>query len=431
MMKILHLGTYDKKGGAARAAYRLHKALEDLDVKSSMLVVNRSTDDQSVKVFSPSSKFLKRLRRHQRSLLIKLNFARYRKSRPFGYEQFSDDRSPYYSDLLNKIPSCDIINLHWIANYVDYQFFFPRTTKHRPLVWTLHDMNSFTGGCHYDGYCQKYYKSCGKCPQLGSNIKKDLSYKIWFRKKQTYSKIPPQKLTIVANSHWLADEARRSALLSKFPIVIIPCGVDINVFSPRDISLARNAFEIPHDSKVVLFAADSMNNKRKGFEVLINALERIDNISNLLLVSIGSNNITVRSNLPQLCLGHIENDRLLSLAYSSADVFVIPSLQESFGLTALEAMACGVPVVGFDVGGIHDLVRPDITGLLAPSHDINALKSAIVQLLENKNQNEIMAKNCRQLAIEKYSQKAQARQYQSLYSDILRENSKTAITNAN
>ena len=421
-MKILHVATNDISGGAARAAYRLHVGLRRLNTESFMFVANRSSNDPHVTTFTPSKSLPKRLHRHLRSLLMKLDFARYRKLRPSGYEQFSNDRSQYSSEPLSKLPSCDVINLHWIANFIDYKFFMPQVAKSTPIVWTLHDMNAFTGACHYDDNCRNYYESCGKCLQLGSNKKNDLSHKIWRNKQKAFSIIPKERLSIVANSYWLAAEAGRSSLLSKFPIKTIHYGIDIEIFAPRDRLLARSAFGVPQDAKVVLFAADSVTNRRKGFTFLLEALKKINNIKKLFLISVGREKLTVNLSIPHLCLGHIENDRLLSLVYSTSDVFVIPSLQEAFGQTALEAMACGVPVVGFNTGGIPDMIRPGITGLLVPPKDVSALQAAMVQLLQNPEKQRMIADNCRRIALEEFSLEVQAQRYIQLYNEILEGN---------
>ena len=283
-MKILHIASYDISGGAARAAYRLHKGLCRINSKSFMFVKNRASNDPTVTSFSPSMALSKRLFRRYRSLLINSNFMRYRKTRPAGYELFSDTRSQYGSELISQLPDCDVVNLHWIADFIDYRSFLPHIVNNAPVVWTLHDMNAFTGGCHYDDNCRKYYEACGKCPQLGSRNKNDLSHKIWVKKQQIFSAIPKERLFIVTNSHWLANEAKRSSLLKKFYIKTIHYGIDVEVFSPRDRVLARSAFGVPQDAKIVLFAADSAANRRKGSALLLEALKNIKNIEKLLVI---------------------------------------------------------------------------------------------------------------------------------------------------
>ena len=419
-MKVLHVNTYDIVGGAARAAYRLHKGLCRLEQESYMLVAERRSEDSSVSNFKPPTDLPSRLRRRFRSKLIDRCFARYRASRPTGYELFSDDRSQYGIDLLKQLPQCDAVNLHWIAGYVDYQSFFAKVPERTPVVWTLHDMNPFTGGCHYDHGCSRYKDKCGACPQLGSNDRNDLSNQIWKRKYKTFKRIPPNKLHIVALNQWMADEVKKSSLLRRFPISIIPNGLDTEVFTPRDSNVARDALEIPREAKVILFIAGSLNNRRKGFDMVLQALAGMSDLPSLFLLTLGSGKPSVEFPIPNLHLGHIANERLLSLVYSAADLFVIPSLQDNLPNTVLESLSCGTPVVGFDVGGIPEMVRSSVTGMLAPPQDVKALQTTIIQLLKDDNRRREMAANCRRIAVEEYSLEVQAQRYVELYEQILK-----------
>jgi len=419
-LKVLHVNTYDIVGGAARAAYRLHKGLCRLEQESYMLVAERRSEDSSVSNFKPPTDLPSRLRRRFRSKLIDRCFARYRASRPTGYELFSDDRSQYGIDLLKQLPQCDAVNLHWIAGYVDYQSFFAKVPERTPVVWTLHDMNPFTGGCHYDHGCSRYKDKCGACPQLGSNDRNDLSNQIWKRKYKTFKRIPPNKLHIVALNQWMADEVKKSSLLRRFPISIIPNGLDTEVFTPRDSNVARDALEIPREAKVILFIAGSLNNRRKGFDMVLQALAGMSDLPSLFLLTLGSGKPSVEFPIPNLHLGHIANERLLSLVYSAADLFVIPSLQDNLPNTVLESLSCGTPVVGFDVGGIPEMVRSSVTGMLAPPQDVKALQTTIIQLLKDDNRRREMAANCRRIAVEEYSLEVQAQRYVELYEQILK-----------
>lgn len=416
----MHVNTYDIVGGAARAAYRLHKGLCRLEQESYMLVAERRSEDSSVSNFKPPTDLPSRLRRRFRSKLIDRCFARYRASRPTGYELFSDDRSQYGIDLLKQLPQCDAVNLHWIAGYVDYQSFFAKVPERTPVVWTLHDMNPFTGGCHYDHGCSRYKDKCGACPQLGSNDRNDLSNQIWKRKYKTFKRIPPNKLHIVALNQWMADEVKKSSLLRRFPISIIPNGLDTEVFTPRDSNVARDALEIPREAKVILFIAGSLNNRRKGFDMVLQALAGMSDLPSLFLLTLGSGKPSVEFPIPNLHLGHIANERLLSLVYSAADLFVIPSLQDNLPNTVLESLSCGTPVVGFDVGGIPEMVRSSVTGMLAPPQDVKALQTTIIQLLKDDNRRREMAANCRRIAVEEYSLEVQAQRYVELYEQILK-----------
>ena len=384
-----------------------------------MLVAEKRTEDPTVTVSQPTRDLASRLRRRLRSMQISRSLAHYRHSHPAGHELFSDDRTPHGGDLLDQLPAADIINIHTMRLFADNRAFFAAVPKHTPVVRTLHDMNFFTGGCHYDAGCGKYTVQCGACPQLGSHKEQDLSRKIWQRKHEALSTIPPNRLHLVTPSGWLAHEAKHSSLAQHFPITVIPYGLDLEVFCPRDRRFARDVLGIHQDAAVVLFVAQPITRINKGFALLAQALEGLGHLTKLLLVSVGSGQPPVKTPVPHLHLGHIGHERLLSLVYSAADVFVIPSRQDNLPLTALEVTACGIPVVGFAVGGILDIVRPDITGLLVPAQDVRALHTAICELLQDPGRRAEMAANCRRIAVEEYALEVQARRYIELYEMIL------------
>jgi glycosyltransferase involved in cell wall biosynthesis len=418
-MKVVHLSNFDDGDGASIAAYRLHRGLLHLGHDSTMLVAEKRTVDPTVQHFLPPRDLFSRLRRRLRRERITRSFGRYCNSRPTGYELFSDDRTPHGGDLLAQLPAADVINVHVIRLFADYQAFFAAIPQHTPVVRTLHDMNFFTGGCHTDEGCGKYTECCGACPQLGSHKAKDLSRRIWRRKRAGLSSIEPNRLHIVAPSRWLANEAKRSRLLQKFSITVIPFGLDTEEFSPRDKALARGMLGIPQDARIVLFVAEPITRRIKGFALLAQALNGLGDLTNLFLISVGSGQPPVKVQAPHLHLGHIRNSRLRSLVYSAADVFVIPSLQENFPLTALEALACGTPVVGFAVGGIPEIVRTGSTGLLAPVRDVAALRITIQSLLQDSAKRAQMAADCRRIAVEEYALELQVRRYLDLYHGTL------------
>jgi len=420
-LRVLHLNTNDIHGGAARAAYRLHRSLCGQGYDSSMFVAHRGSDDPSVMSYTPPMDLPRRLLRAFRRELIWRSYRRYERSRPSCHDSFTDSRSEYGVALLKQLPSCDLINLHWIAGFVDYRSFLARVPSHIPIVWTLHDMNPFTGGCHYDEDCRRFVKSCGGCPQLGSNDLHDLSRQIWQRKRNIFQQMEPDTLHIVTPSLWLSEEAKRSSLLGRFPISVIPYGLDTDIFSPRNHAVARDALQIPEDARVVLFIAHSALDRRKGFILLVEALAGLQGIDNLFLISLGEGKPALEVEIPHLHLGYINDDRLLSLVYSSADLFAFPSSQDNLPNSIMESMACGTPVVAFNVGGVADLVRHGKTGLLTPPQDVRALRSAIVELLQDPAKRDEMAAHCRRVAEEEYSYQVQARRYVDLYKTILEE----------
>ena len=421
-MKIVHINTFDWRGGAARAANRLHRGLRTLGQDSTMFVASRETADQHLTVFNPPYNLAGRLRRTLRRRWLQGDQALLNRAMDRGCEIFSDDRNQHGAEPLRQLPDGDIFHLHWVAGFVDYGIFLPGVARRAPLVWTLHDMNPFTGGCHCDENCGRFQDRCGHCPQLDSREETDLASKIWARKREVYEKIAPGRLHVVAPSRWLASEARRSALFRGFPVSIIPYGLDVATFVPRGRDFAREFFGIPKDKHVILCVADLLSRRLKGLGNLEAALEGFKNRADLVVVTLGHGDAFRHLGIRHIPIGYTGDERLASLAYNSADVFVCPSLQDNFPNTILESMSAGVPVVGSKVGGIPDLVREGITGSLVDTGDIPGLRKAILGILEDPIRRAAMGANCRRIAVEEYSLEIQARRYISLYESILAKN---------
>jgi len=291
------------------------------------------------------------------------------------------------------------------------------------MVWTLHDMNPFTGGCHYDEQCGRFRAQCGRCPQLGSGDDADLSRQIWQRKQSALERIEPRRLRIVALCQWMAKAVESSSLLGRFPVSIIPNGLDTEIFAPRERAEARAQLGLPAQGRLLLFVAESLRNKWKGFAHLLEALRGLKPTDNIGLMSIGRGRLETPPDLPHHHLGEIHDDRLLAAAYSAADLFVIPSVQENLPNTVMESLACGTPVAGFDVGGIPDMVRPGLTGALAPVGDSASLRKAITNLLSDSAALAKMSAHCREVAVKEYTLEVQSRRYTALYDELLKTGS--------
>jgi glycosyltransferase involved in cell wall biosynthesis len=334
-------------------------------------------------------------------------------------ELFSDDRVAGRDAFADALVPAHVYNLHWVATFVDYRRFFGRLAPATPLVWTLHDMNPMTGGCHYALGCERFTALCGACVQLGSRTERDLSRRIFERKAAALKSRALNTTRIVAPSAWLAGEALRSGLLGRFEIDTIPSGVDCNIFQPRSRATAREVFGLSQDKAVVLFAADSVKSHRKGFDLLVSALQNLSADRAVTLAAIGEWSEQEKLPVQVIALGRIESERLLSFAYSAADVFVLPTRADNLPNVILEAMACGTPVISFDVGGVRDAVRPGWTGLLAPPGDIVALRNAILTLLADNSLRERLSNECRRVAVAEYEEEIQARRYLGVYETLL------------
>lgn len=414
-MRIVHISHADGGNGAARAAYRLHQGLIRGDISSRMFVRSKETSDGSVSSFTPPAGIWSRLRRRIRRERVRRAFDSYRDARPERSELFYDDRTRHKGDVLSQSPSADILQLHSIYGFVDHGAFFRNVSC--PVVWTLHDMNAFTGGCQYNIECRRFEESCGCCPQLGSSDEEDLSRHVWARKKDAYRHvIEDHRLQVVCPSEWMAEEARRSSLFKNVPVQVIPYGLDTDRFFQRDTHGVATALEIPADHRIVLFVA-SDTRTRKGFDLLDGALSSLA-AENTTLLSVGGETPTLSSDLPHVHVGYVESDLLLSIFYSLADLFVIPSRQDNLPNTVLESMACGTPVTGFDIGGIPDMVRPGETGWLAEPNSVFALREAIEQALADDEKRERMGERCRAVVEEEYTLEAQANAYRRLYEEF-------------
>jgi glycosyltransferase involved in cell wall biosynthesis len=331
------------------------------------------------------------------------------------FEQFSLDSSVVAAELADQLPPNVIVHLHWVADFVDHLAFFSGVSG-RQLVWTLHDMNPFSGGCHFDNHCARFQVQCGRCPQLGSMSESDLSHEIWCRKKISFGKFGPKGLQLVSPSRWLAKEAGKSSLMGKRPCITIPSGLDTDVFAPIGMPSARDKLGLPHDARIVLFVAAALDNPRKGMGHLLAAIEQIKSVEGLFLLSVGANPLAIPAGLPSCHIGSVNDDGLLAAIYSAADIFVIPSLADNLPNTVLESMSCGTPVVGYSAGGIPELVEPMETGLLAETGDVKALARAIERILLDRPLREHCSRVSRARILDNHTLEAQAQQYLRVYS---------------
>ena len=325
---VLHINVYDLHGGAAIAANRLHQGLRRIGTNSRMLVEKKAGDDPSVLRSERSRALSASLTRRIRKRWLRGQLARYAGSQPPTADFFSDDRAVDTEALVRALPKAGVYNLHWVARYLDYTRFFSQLSIGQPLVWTLHDMNPFTGGCHYTAGCRRFEAECGFCPALGSRTQRDLSSEIHARKRRQYDRLLPETTRIVTPSQWLAGEARRSSLFRRFDTVVIPNGLDTEVFRPRDRAEARDIFGLPHDITLVMFTGRSLEFHRKGIDLLVAALNELRS-ENVGLVSVGGGRLQVRLDGRHFPLGSIDDEGRLSFAYSTADILVCPTREDN------------------------------------------------------------------------------------------------------
>ena len=382
-----------------------------------MFVELRKSDDASVVGFRYAGDLLTRIPRGLRQWHLRGQAKKFTDVRPPGGSLFSDDRSRHGAQILKQLPSWDVLHLHWISGMLDYSEFFIRLPQDRPVVWTLHDMHAFTGGCHFDGGCDRFSDSCGLCPQLNSVSTNDFSRQSWARKRLAYRALNTGVLHLATPSQWLAGEVRRSSLLGDHNITVIPYGLDTRIFGPRDQRAARDVLSLPPEGRLALFVADWTAETRKGLPLLLEALRAMPHSSRPRLLTLGRGPLAPPE-IPCVQLDPIGDDRILSFVYSAADIFVLPTLQDNLPNTALEAMACGLPVVAFATGGVPEMIRDGIEGCVVPTGDVAALRSAIAATLQNEPRRAEMAVNSRRRAMQEYRLELQAQRYLDLYRSL-------------
>lgn len=410
-LKILHVNTLDIKGGAARAVHRLHKSLLAQNIDSQMLVQNKSSDDFTVISDNTKiGKFFNKFRPHLDSIPI-----RFYKNRTKTL--FSPSWLPF-SNIVDKINEInpDIVHLHWICNGM---IRIEDISKIKvPIIWTLHDNWAFTGGCHIMWECKKYKYNCGACPRLGSDKENDLSRKTFNRKQKTFLQM--KNITIVGVSKWLTNCSKNSTLLKDKKHISLPNPIDTNIFKPFDKEKSRELWDLPKDKKLVLFGANSATSDlNKGFKELSEALYKLNN-KNIEFVVFGSSEPKESQNFgfKTHYLGHLHDDISLVTLYSAVDVMIVPSLQEAFGQTASEAMACGTPVVAFGTTGLLDIVDHKVNGYLAQPFDTSDLANGIEWILNNENYEELSQK-AREKVLKEFDSVLVANKYIELYKEIL------------
>lgn len=416
-MKILHLSTHDTSGGAARATYRLHKGLQGIGLDSRMLVQEKSSSDKSV--IAPRIRLFQGIAKTKLTFeSLPLKFYKQRAKSTF-FSQWLPDR---VIPQVNKI-NPDIVNLHWISGA--FMQIESIAKFKQPLIWTLHDMWVFTGGCHVAKDCQGYTQSCGNCPQLNSSNNWDLSRWVHKRKAKAWQGlIDSNNLTLIAPSNWIAECVKSSSLFKNSRVEVIPHGLDTQKYRPIQKTIAREILKLPQDKKLILFGAmEATSDRNKGFHLLQPALHKLSQSGckeNIEVLIFGASQ---PENPPELgfkthYLGHLYDDTSLATVYSAADVMLVPSLQESFGQTASESLACGTPVVAFNATGLKDIVSHQQCGYLAKPYEVDDFVRGISWVLDNEERISKLSYYAREQVESKFTLELQARCYSKLYEEL-------------
>lgn len=372
-MKIVLLSTSDISGGAAIASSRMAVALRKQGHEVHQLVLFKKSKEAWVEAVAGESWFTERLRDGQYFFTQKFLL------KP-GYQLSFNPWRGYDVSQHPLVQAADVIQLHWINHgFMGMRELKPLFALKKPIFWHMHDYWAFTGGCHYPGNCRKFESGCGNCPALKFSGANDATANQYRLKKELFQTNRP---TLVGASNWLAEEAKKSALAQFANVVHIPNPIDSSFYTHRGDQDYRKAFGIKPNEKVVLFAAMNTADTRKGFGELMEGLEYFKEKFDMPIRLLVAGKATFSTPMPFMThfLGTLGREEMRA-AYQAANVFVIPSLEENLPNTILEALASGTPVVGFDAGGIPEMVINGQSGFTAKTGDAHALGEALAKAL--------------------------------------------------
>jgi glycosyltransferase involved in cell wall biosynthesis len=420
-MKIALLNTDDSSGGAAIACIRLAETLITKGHQVTMFSLQSEGDHAFVKPIVNS--FWTKNKAKLNFILERLYFLFFEKNKAVRFA-FSPGNFGFDITQIFDLKDYDIIHIHWVNfGFLSISDLGKLFSLKKPLVWTLHDMWAFTGGCHHSGDCENYQENCGNCvPYLKNPSQNDLSFLQLNKKKEAYQNFP---ITVVGCSEWIAKRAAKSTVFREKKIVAIPNPLDLEIFKPTKVK--RTEFGLEKNKKYILIAAMKVTVIWKGFsllkeslKILFSLLEDSEKQELELLVAGDANpvdfeDIPFKTNL----LGRINSPKEMNKIYNLADVFVSSSIQENLPNTIMEAMATGTPCVAFGVGGIPEMIQHKSSGYLAEPKNSEDLAEGIRFILTNpeiekfKNSNETFVKK-------HYSKEVVAKKYLAVYNEFFK-----------
>ena len=431
-MKVLIVNTSESTGGAAIAARRLMSALEEKGVGVQMLVRDRAKTGTKTKTKTGTDKRVVALPCHWLTMwhflwerlviLVRLHFK--------TKNLFAIDAGISGTDItrMQAFREADVVHLHWVnQGMLSLSDIRKIVRSGKPVVWTMHDIWPATSLCHLTLQCRQFTRrgidarssGCRHCPYLpGGGSAKDYSSTVWRRKQKM---LAGGNVTFVACSRWLQGEAKASALLRGHLIESIPNAIDTKLFCPGNREEARREEGLPLDRKIVLFVCQRVTNLYKGMDYLIDACKQLakdhpamaDEVTVVLLGS-HADEVAAMLPFPTMTLGYVADEQRMARIYRTADVFVLPSLSENLPNTIMEAMACGVPCLGFRVGGIPEEIDHRRTGYVARYRDAADLAQGLHWLLYEADWQKLSEESVRKVS-RCYSPASVAMQYTEIY----------------
>ncbi|MCF6182627.1 glycosyltransferase [Lutibacter sp.] len=393
-MKILHINTMDE-GGAAIACIRIHLGLLERGIDSKILLLNKKRNIKNTYKFKVDKlTFLDKVINKIGKIFVHKN-NKFDISTFDGVEMLSFPNSKH--NILNHplYKEADIIQLNWVSTFLDEPSFFANNTK--PIVWRMPDLYACGGGYHYEvGFPFK-------------KLEKVLNKNYSIRKKA----LKNVDITFVPISKWVKGKANESKLLERFEKTMIHNGVNFNVFKKLNKIESRKIFNLPQEKKIILIGADRLNTKRKGLELALDALDKID-LKETVIVIFGNSSCKLPKEI--ISVGSVTDERLLPVLYSASDYFLMSSIEEAFGQVTIEALACGVPVISFPNGGSLDIIRPNENGVLARDFTVESLAQAINEALNMEFSDDIIIEDIR----ERFNIVDKVNDYIDLYKSLLK-----------
>ncbi|MFP4088305.1 MAG: glycosyltransferase [Desulfobacteraceae bacterium] len=425
-MRIVQISTYDIRGGASRATYRLHRGLRDRGEDCRMVVRHRESEDEFVFPVQADPSGQQDGRDFFLSQVIQGHYIDAHRTE-MSNTLFSLPYSGLDLSPLSLVQEADIINLHWVARFQSSISLNRLFALKKPVVWTLHDQWAFTGGCHYSAGCKGYRTDCRACPQLADDPF-NLPTAVLDDKEVLFK---DADLTIVTPSRWMAECAKKSRLFGDLRVEVIPNSLETDLYIPVPKPEAKEKLGLETKGVTLLFGGEDGNEKRKGFRELMGGIrycltdagfQDLVGAGNLRLICFGRPNDEIASlGIPVDALGYLDSEERIRDVYAAADIFVLPSLEDNLPNTILEAMSCGTPVVAFETGGIPEMVKDGVTGRLVPLGDSESLGQALLALIFNPEERQTMGKACRKRIERDYPLEVQARSYAQLYEALIRK----------
>lgn len=412
---ILIVSSYDI-GGASIAAIRLHLALLKSGFQSRLLTLHKSTGNiHEHHIYHPSggwkNKIELKLRQravHQQKTALQL---------PANQSLSGEYSVPLEAyDVTDSAhwQWADIVNLHWVNEWISVENLVARAGK-KPIIWTMHDMHAFTGGCHYSHGCLGFEIECKNCPMLVESSIPQFAHQCW-KSKKTALYVHQPNLRIVAPSQWMINLARRSSLFGNFEGLRIFNSLDTSIFKPMLREMSMSVLNLPSNKKVMLSVIQSLKDKRKGFSILTAALEKMPDPENWVICTVGKLHDTLpKTNIEHIHLGTIQDERMMAIIYNSASVFVHPATEDNLPNVVAEALCCGLPVAGFAIGGMPEMVTDSENGFLAQTVSPELLLEAIQNAISLTNSKARISEK----AMEQFSGETQVSLFMNLVGQML------------